>query len=262
MRMHKIPHLLSCSLLLSSFLLFAAEVPHIDVEKLLVQKQEEHRAVIFKNGNLLDVYEKNLEELSKCTGKGDSEFNEFFGAIQHAHEQLAAARKDFNDTSNEVVLLLNADASLIKRGLLISKMDPEIELKVKTTADCLSRLVMRNFPAQIINWSDTYPMRARNEKELSEHRGDVAYTKQSILKGRNLDKAVHGWWSIYTGALASLCAYFAIKKPSFLTRVLTAGLALYAGYNGATYLYLKNLPAPSNIDAYKRMAGWLKPKFE
>lgn len=269
--MQKIMSLLTCLFLLNSFLMFGAEAPapHIDVAKLLAQKQEEHRDVIWKGEDIIGLYGKRLEALAQSNGDGDSTLNYLFGKFQYAGEQLKACMQVYGNRKNKIELnqdntlirALQANASLIKGGLDLAKTKPEIELKIKVAADCLSRIVTRHFPTYNLDWTQEPPMREKTQSEKDRHTGSLIYTKTHIRKGRMVARAYHGWMSALFGPLAALSAYVAVKKPNYLTGGLAAALTAWAGYNGYQYNRVINLPAPTDDDAYKIWAFNMKPKF-
>lgn len=264
--MYKIVTMLSY-LLLPSFLAFSAEGPAIDVAKLLEQKQEEHRDFIRKKGNLFDLYEKNLQTLSQCTGTGDSLLNGVLGQLQHEQEQLAKEIATFEQrqyglySTHEIIPLLTAQAVLIKDGLQFSKSNPEVELKIKIAADCLSRLMVQEFHSHTLDWTQDPLVREKNAKEKQDQSADLDSSKNHIVKERNCAKALVGWIGVISSPYAAFFACLAIKKPSVITGGIAAIVAGWTGYHGYHYYRLKSLPYPSNDDVYKHWAITLKPKF-
>lgn len=267
MQMYKIVNLLSYGFLLPTLLVFSAEVSHIDVAKILAQKQKEHGDLIDNGGKLLDLYKDNLEKLSQCTGQGDSLLNQVFGNLQHVHEQFATALNEYQErhdgkyTAYEIMPLLESQAALIKEGLKSSKDNLLLQLQFKITADCLSRWMVREFHAFDLNWKVEPLMHAKNVEERKKDAEMIKSIKTGISKGRMVYKAFHGWMFSLFSPIAALGIFAAVKKPSIITGGLAAALTAWSGYNGYAYIHLKNLPAPSDDDAYKRWAINLKPQF-
>lgn len=268
--------LLLCSFSLVSCLAFGGEKSAIDlaqirtadVAQILAAKQKEHGDLIQKKGNLLDLYAKNLEELSQCTGNGDSLLNGVFGSLLHEHEQFSAARKSFEERqhglfgNHEIIPLLNAQAALIKQGIKYSQDNPLAQLKLKIAADCLSRLMVREFHSHTIDWKRELPIYEKTEEEKQKDLYGLQNTKNHISKERMVGKAFTGWMFSIFSPLAVVGTYAAIKKSSVTAGIIAAVTAVWSGYNGGWYLYLRSLPKPSNEDAYRRLAANLKPELE
>lgn len=256
--MHKRIYFFVC--LLTSLLSVASQGPQDGKHSALFKiTQDLHKKLVAQEKPLIDFYEHHLAQLAECEGHGNSELNKFLGNIGFHKELL---KKTMNQAGRaQVIEVLEEQITHLKHGLRISKPHPEIELKVKEAADCLSRLIVRHFPEHILDWTHEIPFHKKDEQEQAAHNWCMENAKNIILKSRMIERARTGWMTAVCCPCSAVLAYMAVKNRSYTIGAMAAVLTGWSGYNGYHYIRIKNLPAPTNDDVYKIWAQNIDPKL-
>lgn len=236
-------------------------------EKIFKRQKEEHKAHI-KNDDMdlkqlflhqihqlatIPYIEGVQEHITNVT----SDFEEF---VQKLENHNATHHKLENDEA--FIKILQKQAQALRTGIIALKsVAPQVELRFRTAADCLSRVVAREFPSHTLNWLEELPLREKNKKEKEEHEAGIAYTKNAILKSRTVSCAYHGWRSALVCPFAAYFTYIAARNKSYFAGSLAAALTAWSGYDGYAYYRLKNLPAPSEAEVLKIWAHNIEPKL-
>lgn len=231
-----------------------------ELDNLYKKYQDEHRSVIVENRDLLRKYSDRISDL--CSWEPDSEQKAVLRNMKGKSIGMMLLSLMPLDANLELVELLQLHATVIKKALLSSKQNSELNFQFKIAADCLSRIVKRHLPLQKLDWAQEPPMHEKSNEEKVQHAKDLNTCKSKMLLERNQLKGLHGWLTFSLCSVAFFKAYYAFQKPSVVTGGLATVFTAWAGYHGYTYNRLNNLPAPSDIEVYKRSAICLNPNIE
>lgn len=266
--MQKTVNFLNYMLLLSSALVCASEVPIVNhIDQYFKRHQDEHKEIIAKDGDILETYVSRVNVLHTFRYVSEDvqqHINNFYHSnfLKDEIDQFKVNLKVGAPGNQKLLEVLKKQAVDLKKGMIaLPKVHHGLATHFKICADCLSRVVERYFPNHILDWAHEMPLRLKDEAEKVRHKQELNYTKNHILKGRMVAKAWTGWMFALSSPFAAVFAYAAVKKPSFLTLPLAAGFTAWSGYNGISYMKIKNLPAPTDDQVYKIWAQHKDPKL-